>query len=133
MFITVLFIARLSTTSTSNTLAPQAPPYLAEAALPDGPQDLEVVEGHCGENRGVPGEGHGKKALCHHKPPDGPRRSVVGVIVAPVQSGEGSNQGRGVGPRGSVEPPLPELVVGRGWAAPPTDRMAGTSVPSGPP
>lgn len=41
MLITVLFVARVS-----NNLPPQAPPYLAEAALPDGPQDLEVVEGH---------------------------------------------------------------------------------------
>lgn len=32
-------------------------PYLAEAALPDGTQDLEVVQVHCRESRGVPGEG----------------------------------------------------------------------------
>ena len=33
-----------------------APPYLAEAALSDGPKDLEVVEVHCRKNRGMPGQ-----------------------------------------------------------------------------
>ena len=36
---------------------PRPQPYLAEAALPDGTQDLEVVQVHCRESRGVPGEG----------------------------------------------------------------------------
>ena len=36
---------------------PRPRPYLAEAALPDGTQDLEVVQVHCRESRGAPGEG----------------------------------------------------------------------------
>lgn len=38
------------------SIASVAPPYLAKAALPDGPQDLEVVKVHCRKNIRTPGE-----------------------------------------------------------------------------
>lgn len=69
-------------------LRPPRPPHLAEAALPDGTQDLEVVEVHCGENResqvrpqggcchGTGSRCHGTGSRCHRtgsRCPQGPR------------------------------------------------------------
>lgn len=43
-------------------------PYLAEAALPNGTENLEVVQVHCRENRGMPGEVAERPCACHEPP-----------------------------------------------------------------
>lgn len=43
-------------------------PYLPEAALSDGPKDLEVVEVHCRKNRDIPGE-LAERPRALHQPP----------------------------------------------------------------